>query len=272
MKIARVFPTKTSMSPTDADAYFGTPGLFTPVYDEVHISVLFTWDIPKAEWLRREWERIAPVKIGGPAIDGELSEPFIPSLYVNKGNIITSRGCPNRCQWCFIRNPLVELEICQGNNILDNNILACSPRHIDSLFLMLSHEKDIKFTGGLEADRITDKLAERLRALRLTRVYLAYDHPSRLNGFKRAVRTLRKHLSREQVSAYVLIGHGDDTFDKAEGRLREAWEIGTMPFAMLYRNHDGAYPQPEKEWRRFQRSWCRPAAIRSTMKSGKAGE
>jgi hypothetical protein len=75
MKIARVFPTKTTMSPTDPDAYFSTPELFTPEYDEIHISVNFTWDIKKAEWLKKQWEKIAPVKIGGVAIDGEFPEP-----------------------------------------------------------------------------------------------------------------------------------------------------------------------------------------------------
>lgn len=270
MKIARVFPTKTSMSPdpnVDRDAYFGPPDLYTPWdYDAVHISVLFTWDIAKADKLKEEWEHRAPVTIGGPAIHGELPEPFVPGLYVANGGVITSRGCPNRCQWCFIRHPLIELDVHQGNNILDNNVLACSPGHLDQVFRMLSKEREVKFTGGLEADRVTDDIAERLRSLRLRRVYLAYDHPSRLQGFRRAAKILRKHLSRGQVSAYVLIGHGGDTMDKAEARLREVWEAGAMPFAMLYRNKAGTYPEPEKEWRHFQRSWVRPAAIRATMK------
>jgi len=272
VKVARVFPTRTSMSPTDKDAYFGPPDLFTPAYDAVHISVLFTWDFGKAEQLRREWESVAPVTIGGPAVHGELPEPFVPGLYVGNGGTITSRGCPNECPWCFIRHPLVELDVHPGNNILDNNVLASSPAHLDAVFQMLDREREIKFTGGLDAARITDDIAERLRSLRLRRVYLAYDHPSRMNGFRRATGILSKHLSREQVSAYVLIGHDGDTMDKAEGRLRETWAAGVMPFAMLYRAKDGSYPQPEKEWRHFQRSWVRPAAIRATMKNIKQGE
>jgi hypothetical protein len=234
----------------------------------VHISVLFTWDIGKSEQLRRDWECIAPVTVGGPAIHGELPDAFVSGFYVANGGTITSRGCPNRCQWCFIRHPLVELDVYPGNNILDNNVLACSPGHLDQVFRMLSKEREVKFTGGLEADRVTDDIAERLRSLRLSRVYLAYDHPSRLTGFRRATTILRKHLSREQVSAYVLIGYDGDTMDKAEGRVREVWAAGAMPFAMLYRNKTGEYPSPEKEWRQFQRSWVRPAAIRATMKNG----
>lgn len=269
MRIARVFPTKTSMSPTDQDAYFDYPGLFVPQYDEIHISVSFTWDIKKAEWLKKQWERIAPVKIGGPAIDGEPTNGFIPGVHLRKGVVITSRGCPNNCPWCFVNKPLKELEIREGNNILDNNLLACSKDHLGQVFQMLRGQKEIKFTGGLEASSITDKIAEQIRGLRLIRLYLAYDDSSRFKPVKKAYQILIKYFSRESLGCYVLIGFNGDTMDKAESRLRQIWDLGGMPFAMLYRNKEGEYPKPEKEWRRFQRSWCRPAAIRATMKGKK---
>ncbi len=40
MRIARIFPTRTSTSPTDQDIYFGGSELFMPEYDGVYISVL----------------------------------------------------------------------------------------------------------------------------------------------------------------------------------------------------------------------------------------
>ena len=53
MKIARIFPTKTNMTPTDEHAYFSGPDMFTPKdYDIAYISVVFTWDKPKAEKLK----------------------------------------------------------------------------------------------------------------------------------------------------------------------------------------------------------------------------
>ena len=53
MRIARVFPTKTSMSPTDPLAFFGAPTLdaIAAEPDEVHISVTFSWDLEKADEL-----------------------------------------------------------------------------------------------------------------------------------------------------------------------------------------------------------------------------
>ena len=48
-KIIRVFPRKTRFSPTDEYAYFDEPpfSAFIPAHDEVHIVVIFTWDIER---------------------------------------------------------------------------------------------------------------------------------------------------------------------------------------------------------------------------------
>jgi hypothetical protein len=83
-RLARVFPRRTRATPTDNLSFFSGPGLFPPEVDEVHVSVTFTWDIPKAEWLAKQWRGIAPVKIGGPAF-GVPSGQFIPGRYVKPG-------------------------------------------------------------------------------------------------------------------------------------------------------------------------------------------
>lgn len=100
-KIIRVFPTKTNATPDDELVRIReVPSLFDEA-DEVHISVAFTWDIPWAEWAARQWERVAPVKIGGPAYN-EPGGEFVPGMYMKKGYVITSRGCPNRCWFCAV--------------------------------------------------------------------------------------------------------------------------------------------------------------------------
>jgi len=264
MKIARVFPSQTSMSPIDNDAYFGPPDLFTPEYDEIHISVAFTWDIEKADWLKKQWEYIAPVKIGGPAVDGEPKNGFKAGMYLRNGVTITSRGCPFRCPWCFVRQNLMELEsFPEGNMVQDNNILACSRPHIDKVFRMLGKQKSIQFQGGLDSRLITDEIVEGLRGLRIYQIFLSYDDCSREKHLIKAVEKLKKYFSRNQLRCYVLIGFDGDTYFKAIDRLMMTWEIGLLPFAMLYRNKEGNYPQPAYEWNRLQRKWCRPAIIKS---------
>lgn len=68
-KIVRVFPTKTSMTPTDSLAFFGSPTLeaMAAEPDEVHISVTFSWDLEKADELYYQWEMLGvPVEIKRP--------------------------------------------------------------------------------------------------------------------------------------------------------------------------------------------------------------
>jgi hypothetical protein len=267
VKIARVFPTRTSMSPLDQDAYFGEPELFMPDYDEIHISVTFTWNIKRAYWLRRQWERFAPVKVGGIAINGEPKGEFESGKYLREGASITSRGCPNRCSWCLVKQDLIELDTFpEGNIIQDNNFLACSRSHKDKVYQMLLTQKGIDFSGGLDSTLLGNEDVERLRGLRIHQLFLAYDHASRAKQFTKACLMLREHFSRDQVRAYVLIGFNKDTIEKAESRLRMAYNFGSLPFAMLYRNEEGEYPQPQKEWKVFQRKWCRPAIIKTIMK------
>jgi len=100
MKIIHVFPRRTNATPTDELAFVGDPTMFAEA-DKVHISVTFTWDLPEAERLEKQWRHIAPVEIGGPAT-GQQGEDFIPGMYLKSGYVITSRGCPNRCWFCGV--------------------------------------------------------------------------------------------------------------------------------------------------------------------------
>jgi hypothetical protein len=164
--IARVFPRRTRATPTDEYTFTGEPTWFLPLISEVHVSVAFTYDLPRAEKLARAWERVAPVKIGGPAT-GMPGGDFIPGRYLAEGYVITSRGCPNRCWFCSVpkrEGGLRELPIREGWNVLDDNLLACSDDHIRAVFMMLRgvrHHR-VEFTGGLEAARLKPWHAESL--------------------------------------------------------------------------------------------------------------
>ena len=97
MKIGRVFPTRTSFSPSDEDAYFDVPDMFTPQYDEVHISCTFTWDKKKAEHLAYQWQDYGKIKLGGVAYD-DPGTIFNSGIYIKKGCVFTSRGCVRQCR------------------------------------------------------------------------------------------------------------------------------------------------------------------------------
>jgi hypothetical protein len=268
MKVGRVFPRRTKASPIDELAFFDDPGLFPPKVDEVHISVTFTYDLPRAEKLACAWQHIAPIKIGGPAT-GMPGGEFIPGRYLREGYTITSRGCPNRCWFCSVwkrEGDIRELPIRDGWNVLDDNLLACSEEHIREVFGMLARQRQpAEFTGGLEAARLKPWHVLALRTLYPKQLFFAYDGPEDRDqlytagemllagGFTRISHSLR---------SYVLIGYPNDTFDKAEYRLKDAIKAGFMPMAMLYRDEAG---KTDYEWRRFQRQWTRPAIIASNV-------
>ena len=253
------------MSPTDKDCYFGLPYFDTPKYDEIHISVCFTWDTPKAQELAKQWEGYGKIKIGGVAINGESKKPFQAGIYLRKGITITSRGCPNHCDFCLVRKDLIEFnEFPQGNIIQDNNILACSDRHWRLVLSMLRKEKAIEFKGGLEKYRITPKIAEDLRGLHIKTIWLACDQPNALEPLKKAVEILKKvGFTRNHLYCYVLIGKD---INEEEQRLRQIWNIGCMPFAQLFRNKNDDIKY-SYDFRRFARAWSKPAIIRSRSKN-----
>jgi hypothetical protein len=270
-QIIRVFPRRTSATPTDELIRINTaPSLFDTA-DEVHISVTFTWDIPHAERLANQWKMVAPVKIGGPAF-GQRSSDFTSGMYLKKGITITSRGCPNRCWFCSVPqregNELRELPIVDGWIIQDDNLLACSPGHIDKVFEMLKRQpKRPNFTGGLEAKLLTQEMAFRLKELKPESLFFAYDTPSNYDPLIQAGRYLQNAgfgKSSHTLRCYVLIGYETDTFEKAEKRMYQAWNAGFMPFSMLFRNDDG---NPDPQWKKFHRQWANPFIIATNLKT-----
>ena len=263
MKLIRVFPRRTNATPTDELAYIGGPTLFSEA-DAVHISISFSWDLPEAERLEKEWRSIAPVSIGGPAT-GQRGEEFTPGLYLKKGYVITSRGCPNRCWFCSVwrreGEVIRELPITDGWNVLDDNLLACSDEHIRSVFAMLGRQRHRPFfTGGLEAAQLKPWHVEELAKLKPTEMFFAYDTPNDREPLYEAGKLLKAAGFRicHPLRSYVLIGYPQDTFEKAEARLYDCMKAGFMPMAMLYRDQTG---ERDPAWIRFTWPWMRPAAM-----------
>lgn len=270
MKIIRVFPRRTKATPTDEYAFIGHPPLFWPEADEVHVSVAFSWDRLQAHLLADEWERVTglPATVGGPAT-GEPGGDFVPGRYLKPGYVITSRGCPNRCWFCSVpkrEGELRELPITQGHIVLDDNLLACSDQHFDTVISMLKDQPErAQFTGGLEAARLSRWHVGLLADLKPGRTYFAYDTPDDLEPLVEAGKMLREAgftAESHRLCCYVLIGHPRDTFEQAEQRLQETIAAGFFPFAMLYRDRQG---NRSPEWITFQRRWARPQIVGANL-------
>lgn len=272
MLIARVFPRRTNATPDDPLAFVGVPDLLTAEwFDEVHISVAFTYDMPLVDKLIEAWmNRTGRISIGGPGT-GMRGEEFQPGLHLRKGYVITSRGCPGDCWFCSVperEGDIRELEISEGWNVLDDNLLACSDKHIENVFKMLiavkkKYHEPIQFTGGLQASRLQGWEIGYLSELHPKQIFFAYDYQSSKNLeilYEQRQKMLKSGIAKNSLRCYVLIGFPFDTISEAEGRLVDVVYAGYIPMAMLYRDDKGIY---NKEWTKFQKEWTRPAIMRA---------
>lgn len=272
MRIVRVFPRRTNATPDDNYAFIGEPPLFIPPFDEVHVDVTFTWDIPAALNIAKSWERFGkPVKIGGVAM-GTRGEEFKPGIYLKPGYVITSRGCPNKCWFCTVwkRGGVIrELPIIEGWNVLDDNLLACSEKHILTVFDMLKSQPHApEFTGGLDPRYMTVEIMREIKALKPKQIFTAYDSEDDKPFVEAAISNcwkagFTKSPQSHAVRCFVLIGFPRDIMEKATERLRWILELGAFPMAMLYRDQEG---KANLEWRRFQRRWANPISIGALAK------
>ncbi len=305
MQIIRVFPRRTSMTPTDDYAFIGDPPmaamrppchmeeigenkLATDGAYEVHVSCTFTWDITEAWRLKGAWSQYYPhVIIGGPAFSSsryfEEPERRVPSgcqqdyapLYVKSGVIFTSRGCNNQCPWCLVpirEGKLIEMTspigACHYKDTIyvqDNNLLQCSNEHIRKVFAFCRYHGTTEFTGGLDATLVKDWMADEFRSIRIKQVFLACDTKQAIGPLKNAIKLLG--MPMQKVRCYVLLKFNpDETISEATERMVQIWEAGAMPFAQLYQ-------PPEKwidyswEWKRFARTWSRVPAMKAKMRA-----
>jgi len=272
LKVARIFPSKTKFSPTDQDAYFDEPGLFTPYYDFALISVAFTWDKVKAQRLAEAWKNNAStVKIGGPAIDGESREPFSAGKFLKQGITITSRGCdkvgwgPGYCKNCRVSKGIIEFDDFPAGNILqDNNFIQCSDNHIGKVLSMLETQHRIKFAGGLDKYLLTKKFASAIKGLSIEQIFLACDNTKEIGVLEDAVAILNEAgFNQHKIYCYTVVGKD---MQKEENRCRRIYEAGATPFAQLYRDPEGKIKYSQ-EYKLFACAWSRPAIINTRAKN-----
>jgi len=164
-----------------------------------------------------------------------------------------------------------ELTIKPGRVVQDDNLLACSDKHIEAVFDMLKTQKKIDFSGGLEACRVTPRIAEKLSKLRIHHIWLSYDTSDDEEPLRGAIENLKPFFNWRQIRCYVLIGYPGDTLSKAEERLKRTWRMGTLPFAMRYRKPTKSFQDSfvfhERGWNLLIRQWTRPKIIEAIMKA-----
>lgn len=263
----RVFPRQTSATPIDEYVRIGGPHLWDNGDGQsVLISCAFIWDKLRCEQLAEQWRAAGyePL-LGGPAYDDPGAE-FTPGMFVKHGLTITSRGCNGDCWFCTVaerEGPIRELAINDGFNILDNNLLQCSIKHVKAVFKMLDRQKEAaKFTGGLDAAAMTPAHVKFITELKRKPeiLYFAYDINEDKEPLIQAARWMNTiGFRNRRVGCYVLVGYPRDTVEEATKRVQLCIDLDMMPYAMYYNNEK---KKLLREWKEFQFRYIRPQQVR----------
>lgn len=248
--------------------------------DTAYLSVVFTWDLPKAHmravWLGQEGYQ---VKAGGPACllmpdyledVGEVNGEQVNALWRhNPEATFTSRGCIRTCKFCAvpkIEGDLIELDNWKPRPIVcDNNLLACSQKHFDKVIDGLKGVKGVDFNQGLDARLLTQHHADRFAELDLSCLRLAWDSRDYEKWFRQAAEKLLKvGIPKSKIRVYILLGF-DDTPEDALYRLEAVKDMGFLPNPQRYNPLDvlvrDTYVGPNwtnRELIRYMRYWYNP--------------
>lgn len=220
----------------------------------IHISVVFSWNLPEARKQVLSLPKKMKVLVGGPAVYAnpnylsdiaEVGEHANALIHHNPDATFTTRGCIRNCSFCIvptIEGKLVELtdEEWKPNKIIcDNNLLAASQSHFDHVIdrLKESKIKGIDFQG-IDARIMTEHHAQRLSELPGAVLHLAWDHIKFEKQFRKAHKLLTDHgTSPNRIRVYVLFGYKDAPED-ALYRLQEVKALGSMPNPQRYQPID----------------------------------
>jgi hypothetical protein len=206
----------------------------------LYLSVPFTWLLPEARRMAREHH--GPVYAGGPAVDlmpGYLSAsavigdpcPVPPLAMHNPLATFTTRGCPNRCSFCAvprIEGPFRELADWPVRPIVcDNNLLASSRRHFDTVIDRLKALPWVDFNQGLDARLFTPPHARRIAELKAAKVRFAFDSVASESAVADAVAlAYRRNLRDGSGRTYAIEVGG--YFERTDGRV-DRWLFGAAP-------------------------------------------
>ncbi len=238
-------------------------------YDLVLSSKVFTWT-KQDPYLPKD-AIIAGTGTNSKRTLSEEIEHICPdySLYdCDKSYGFLTRGCPNKCSWCFV--PEKEGDIVSHADIeefarhkevvlMDNNVLA-SDHGIRQIEKIVKLGLFVDFNQGLDARLIDSTMAKLLGKVKWRpSIRLACDSMAMIGHVHKAVEVLRWHnATPSQYFCYVLVTDVEDALE----RVKFLKGIYVYPFCQPYRDKKGT--EPTKEQKAFSRFCNHRAIFRST--------
>lgn len=222
-------------------------------YDKVYSSKVFTFTPPDPHLPKDA------VK-GGTGYESDIELPeeaehICPdySIYDSDRSYgFLTRGCPNRCPWCFVPQkegdirPHADIEEFAKHGkvvLMDNNVLAHS-HGIQQIEKIVKLGLRVDFNQGLDARLIDNAMAKLLAKVKwLEPLRMACDQASQMPAIHKAVELLRYHnCTPRKYFVYVLVKDIDDALE----RIRFLKGLDLDPYAQAYMAKDGTPPTKEQ--------------------------
>jgi len=163
-------------------------------------------------------------------------------------HVFTSRGCPNRCQYCAVwrlepdswMNPTWKEHISDTLpyvTISDNNMSSLPISRIEDIVrYCCDNNKKVCFDNGFDCKFITDDMAKLMSNIKYFKsgMRLAFDRIEEDGVFQEAIRKLIANgVPAKNILAFVLFNF-NDTPKEAEYRANECVKLGIRPYPQQY--------------------------------------
>lgn len=247
----------------------GSMDLFTPEYDKIYLSSIFSWEADKVRdwaWLRRMESKVI---IGGPGWNEATDRDIEDYPLEDFSHSYTSVGCDRDCPWCIVPRQYPDgiRELDQWGyapKMLDSNILATSGDHKVEVIKKLAGRR-VEWECGLDTRLIDGIEALFIAETSTPTMFLSWDSGEDSEPLEKALDNLRSVgiNPRNQVKVYILTGY-EGGWESGYQRAAKVKELGATPFIMLYQPlfcERLKYPQVFKDLAR----WCNRAQLLWSM-------
>lgn len=261
---------------------------FTPEYEAIFLSAIFSWDVPfLIKQGRVALEAGKKIFVGGGGayrqknlikkeLGVEVHYKVIPELENVDQQfkmVYFTRGCVEKCWFCIV--PKIE-----GNTVTLNRISKPAPMLLDNNLSEIPFEyaeyivekylqsdiKKVDANSGFEPKGIDEKTVKLWNQLPLISWRVGFDELAEEKQWVESVRVI-KEFSKKPIRVYSMIGH--ETIEQCRYRCEKIISMGCEPVPQAYIALDALRKEPKimHDWtleklKHFQRFYYRAALWR----------